>query len=241
MTKKPILILQFRTGKALAHEKECLETKGRISPKNTKYINVIDPNEILPKPADLDNYSAVIVGGSGEIDISNWDTNTKKRIEKLKPFFLEIVKRDFPALMVCFGHQLLSYFLGEKVEADNSQSEVGTFEVTLTKEGKKSPIFKNIPEKFWVVVAHKDSVMNLPKGAKLLANSEKCKIQSYQLGENIFTTQFHAEIDKEALAFRLSLYPTYLKGKSIDEIMQNFHETPYATKILQNWANTLKH
>ncbi len=235
--KKPILLLQFRTDQSLQHELDCILEKGQFKPNEVEVRNIFDNNFDIPTPEDLDKYSAVIAGGSGQFNISDWPDEIKTRVELLKPFVLEIVKKDFPALFICFGHQLLAYFLGSSVEADEKQSEVGTFKVSLTNEGRRSFLFNDIPNKFWVVMGHKDSVMKLPESATNLAYSERCGIQSLRFGNNVYSTQFHAELDREGLVFRLSLYPSYMKGKSIEKVMKQFHPIPHATKIIKNWRH----
>jgi len=211
--------------------------KGAIPKSQLKVVNVLDKRYKLPTPEDLDKYSAVITGASGQFNITDWSDEIRERIEELVPFFREIVRRDFPTLAICFGHQLVAKLLGGEVQSDPNQSEVGTFEVSLTKEGAKSKLFEGIPEKFFVVLGHKDSVTRLPKGAKLLAYSDRCKVQSYKLGENFFAVQFHPELDKKGLYYRVSLYPSYMKGKTKKEVMKDFADIPYAEKILENFRS----
>jgi GMP synthase (glutamine-hydrolysing) len=233
--KKPILLLQFRTNKSLQHERDCILDKGSFRDEQVKSINVLDNNTKLPKPKDLGNYSAVIFGGSGEVNISEWDKQTKKRIEQLKPLVVWITTNDYPSLFICLGHQLLAHFLGSEVKQDPNQKEVGTFKIKLSELGKNSLLFKDIPDEFYVVEGHKESVMSLPEKAKLLALSERCNIQAMQFGNNVFSTQFHAELDKQGLYERLKLFPSYMEGKTKEEIMKDFAEIPYAIKILKNW------
>ena len=238
---KPTLLLQFRTDESIDHERQMIMKFGHFSQDTMKIINVLDPEAHLPRPADLDNYNGVITGASGQFNITDWNDDVRLRVEQLVPFFEEIIKRDFPTLAICFGHQLIAKLLGGEVERDDKISmESGTYPVTLTEEGKKSKLYRHIPSPFYVVSAHKDSVTKLPNGAVLLAYSERCGIHSYRFGEHIFATQFHAELDREALLWRLQLYPEYLNGKTLDEIRDQFDAIPDAPKIIENFAEWCK-
>lgn len=124
---------------------------------------------------------------------------------------------------------------GGKVKADPNQAETGTFSVRINKNGKKSLIFKKIPDSFYVILGHKNSVTKLPKGAKVIASTRRCKYQAYQIGNSIYSVQFHAELNKTDMKFRLSLYPSYAKDGKIEKVMSGFNEIPNATKVLKNF------
>ncbi len=138
---------------------------------------------------------------------------------------------------ICFGHQLMAYFFGGKVERDETQAEGGIISIELLPKGTKTLIFKNIPKKFSAVSGHKDSVVRLPKKAKLLARSQKTKFQSYKIKNNIYCVQFHPELDTDGLVYRMSLFPEYARGRSLEEIKKEFVDMPYAVKTLENFKD----
>ncbi len=234
---KKILLFQFRTDASLAHEVKCITEKMGISRDQLDVYNTLEPGIVLPTVDDLDNYAGVITGASGQFFISNWPDEIRIPIEHTLPLFLEIVRRDMPMLAICFGHQIIAKLLGGEVKRDSAQSETGTLTVTLNEAGRAAAIFKDIPEKFNVVLAHKDSVIKLPTGAKLLAYSQRCRIQAYQIGKNIFATQFHAELNLDDMVWRLQLYPDYLKEKTLQQLRSQYQEITFAQKILENFKN----
>jgi GMP synthase (glutamine-hydrolysing) len=101
-----------------------------------------------------------------------------------------------PILGVCFGHQIIGEMHGGMVSNDREQAKMGSYEVSLTEEGKRDALFGDLPETFYAQYAHKDSVTNLPEGATLLASSPVCKFAALRYGPSIYTMQFHPEVEK---------------------------------------------
>lgn len=233
--KKKILVLQFRTDQSLKHERDCIIKSGNFNKNDLHFINVLNSKSKLPKAKDLSDYIGIITGGSGQVDISCWSKNIEAKIMKIKPLIKKAINNDMPMLNICFGHQLVAHFLSGVIKADSKQAETGTYKVFLNNNGKSCPIFKGIPKSFFATLGHKDSVMKLPNEAKLLAQSDRCGIQSYQIKNNIFCVQFHPELNKDGMKYRLKLFPSYAKEGNVDKILNKYKETPFATKLVKNF------
>jgi len=235
---KPILFLQFRTDQSLEHEQQAVLQHGHIPDEDFEFVNILDPCVVVPSPDDLNKYRAVISGGSAQFDISKLDNyEFKDRLLETKPLFEAIVEHDFPCLSICFGHQLMAELMGGKVEADPKQAESGTLKVFLTPEGKKASIYNGMPRSFYAVVGHKDSVTKLPDDFVVLATSDRCRVESYRVKSNIFTTQYHPELNTKQLVWRLMQYPEYAKGKSLEQIKEGFEDITWAPRVLSNFID----
>ena len=240
---KPFLLLQLRDDLSAEHEVDMIKKNGDFSDKNLVVINTLKDPDKVPHPDRLTEYKGIITGASGQYDLSCLTNKTKQQLEKVKYIFQEIVKKDLPNLAICFGHQYIAQIMGGKVEADKNQAETGTYKVYLNKAGQNSPLFDGCPKSFYAVLGHKDSVTKPPSKLKILARSTRCQIQSYQVNKNVYSVQFHPELNKDGLKWRMEQYPQYLKGKSIDQVMKKFKPTPYAKKVIKNFkkiANQLK-
>jgi len=104
-----------------------------------------------------------------------------------------IVKKelDLPILGICYGHQLIAYLYGGKVEKGSS-AEYGLGKVTITDE---NDIFKGVPKEINVWISHFDEIKELPEGFISLANSETCKVEAMKHNEKkIYGVQFHPEV-----------------------------------------------
>ena len=97
-----------------------------------------------------------------------------------------------PILGICYGVQLLGYFLGGKVE-HSSKREYG--KGTLKVTDGKCPLFSKLPKKLQVWNSHGDKITKLPKGFKAVAvteNSEHAAIENRTKG--YYGLQFHPEV-----------------------------------------------
>ena len=65
---------------------------------------------------------------------------------------------------------------------------------------------KGLPERFDVLVGHKEAVQALPEGAVHLMAAESCPMQMIRVKDNIYATQFHPEADGQVFADRIRIY-----------------------------------
>jgi GMP synthase (glutamine-hydrolysing) len=76
----------------------------------------------------------------------------------------------------------------------------------VTDEGKKDPIFKDVPSTFRAIVGHKEACEQLPSHAVCLVSSPECPVQMFRIKNNLYATQFHPELDMKGLAIRVAVY-----------------------------------
>ncbi len=139
-----------------------------------------------------------------------------------------------PIFGVCFGHQLVAEVYGGAVVSDPAQAKSGTFAVSLTAEGAEDPLFSFFAPQFSAQYMHKDSVTKLPTDAVVLANTPGCRFAALRYGTNVYTTQFHPELDYERMRSCLMRNPEYLPPEaSVDSLVAPSLETDL---LLRRWA-----
>ena len=148
----------------------------------------LDEGEPIP---DLGAYDALWVMG-GPMDV--WEDDDHPWLEPERAAIREaVVGRKMPFLGFCLGHQLLAQALGGEV-GPAAEPEIGIMEVELTEAGRRSPIFKGIPETHACLQWHSAEVLRAPPGAQTLAASRACAVQALGYAGHAFSIQYHIEI-----------------------------------------------
>jgi GMP synthase (glutamine-hydrolysing) len=103
----------------------------------------------------------------------------------------QIFNFGIPVLGICYGLQLMSYFLGGEV-VSGKKKEYGPAILTIKKE---NPLFFNLPDKLEVWMSHGDEVKSPPKGAVVSGCTQTIKVASFAWEEkNFYGVQFHPEV-----------------------------------------------
>jgi GMP synthase (glutamine-hydrolysing) len=118
-TTLPVLILQLRPEDASSNsEYACFLKYGGLRAEDTRRIRIERLG--IPDNLDLDDYSAVIVGGS-PFDIStpaDQKSQIQKKIEAdFNKLLEQVVTHDILFLGVCSGNGLLGNHLGTSISA----------------------------------------------------------------------------------------------------------------------------
>lgn len=104
----------------------------------------------------------------------------------------EILDVPVPKLGICYGHQLLAYQLGGKVEPGKVK-EYGISDLIVS--DASDPIFQGVPQSSPMWMSHGDSVSELPEGYRIIASTEDCKVAAVACPERrLYGFQFHPEV-----------------------------------------------
>ena len=144
----------------------------------------------LPEPDDFD--LLIILGGP--MSVNDVERFPWLRAEKL--FIRRVVELKKRVLGICLGAQLIAASLGKAVYP-NRYREIGWFPVhSIAGEG---PTLFHFPSRLEVLHWHGET-FDLPEGAQLLASSEACRNQAFQLSDRVIGLQFHLESTPEWLS-----------------------------------------
>lgn len=228
-----VLLVQVRDqSEALEHEAQCVQETAGLDAAQLPTLNVVRSG---PRQwAELKGVDALVIGGSGDHS-ATLDYAFTPWLETL---VREAVEDGTPVFGICWGHHFIARTFGGKVVTDPLREEVGTFDVQLTEAGREDPVFHATSPCFAANLVHHDSVAEPPPGFIELAVSERCRYQALRRPERpLVCTQFHGEMDKPALSYRLGLY----RDEYIDDIDQarrvidSLRATPEAGNALRHF------
>jgi GMP synthase (glutamine-hydrolysing) len=162
-------------------------------------------------PIDLTGWSGIILGG-GPFNVSDPPESkspTQQRVEsELTALIGQVVARDFPFLGCCYGVGTLGSVIGATIDRTHSEP-VGAITVSLTPAGRDDPLFADVPDVFDAYGGHKEAATALPAGAENLAFSVDCPVQAFRVGDNVYATQFHPELDLDGICTRIDVYKNH--------------------------------
>jgi GMP synthase-like glutamine amidotransferase len=143
----------------------------------------------FPSAGDID--LLIIMGGPMSVN----DEKDLPWLIKEKQFVSAVIDAGKPVLGICLGAQMIANVMGAKIYPNN-QKEIGWFPIKSV-AGNNKNLFQ-FPDSAIVFHWHGET-FDLPKNAHLLASSQACVNQAFQLGDNIIGLQFHLETTPESL------------------------------------------
>ena len=112
----------------------------------------------------------------------------------------EIFHLGIPILGICYGMQMESRFLGGRV----SKSRRREYGYSGLSQKVKNTLFIGVPKRFSVWMSHGDKVTALPKGFKIIGNTQNSRIAAMADDRRrIYGVQFHPEVAHTAYGKRI--------------------------------------
>ena len=139
-------------------------------------------------PEDIGKCDAYMVTGSkySVYDSFAWIATLKKLVR-------EIYNREIPFVGLCFGHQILGEALGGEVNRSSFGWRVGVHEFhVIQKEKWMTPDM----DKLNLFMMCQDQIVQLPKGAVVLATNQRSPNAMIRVGSKVLGIQAHPEFSE---------------------------------------------
>src|SRR3981189_997472 len=205
----PFLLLSIRAEDAAADDEYAAMM--RFAGLDTKGLHRIRLTHRSLGKIELADWSGIILGGGpyNVSDAADSKSQTQRRVEsELLPLIGRIADRDFPFLGCCYGVGTLGSVVGATVDRTWSEP-VGARTIILTERGRRDPLFADLPDVFDAYGGHKEGASALPSDLVCLAYSADCPVQAFRVGDNVYATQFHPELDADGICTRIDVYKDY--------------------------------
>ncbi|HVJ89313.1 MAG TPA: glutamine amidotransferase, partial [Labilithrix sp.] len=191
--------------------------------------DVRDMTVPLPRPTDADGF--IVTGSSSSVtERAPWMLRTEELLR-------ELVNREVPLFGICFGHQMIGEALGGKVAKNPRGREIGTVEVRVRADVPDDPVLRGLPRAFSANATHVDSVVVLPPGARVLAETSLEPHAVYAVGKTTKCVQFHPEIDGDAMRGYVDARAHLVTAEGLDAeaIRARVVDTPDGASTLRNF------
>ncbi|TGN41130.1 glutamine amidotransferase [Marinobacter confluentis] len=186
-----------------------------------------------PLPGEPDHWDGIVVTGSPAMvsDREPWSESTGDWLAKA-------IERGVPVLGVCYGHQLMAHALGGKVGYHPRGRETGSYPIRLHASAQEDPLFAGLPAEFPVQLTHRQSVLELPESAVLLASNDFEPHQAFRIGPCAWGVQFHPEFTADIMrAYLQAQTPALLaEGLSPEALTAGVEDSLHASSLLQRFS-----
>lgn len=174
----------------------------RLQPAELTHVNLAD---VSVSAGELDGYDGVLVGGSS-LNITNkhwddWQLHVHAEMAR-------ICASGIPVFYVCYGASWLTHVNGGQIGSAYAEGS-GRTVVELTEEGRHDPLCAGLPDTFTSLTGHTESIERHGEDLTVLATGPSCPVQFFRFGEHVWATQFHADMDAEAMRDRMDFYYDY--------------------------------
>lgn len=169
---------------------------------------------------EFDRYAGIILGGSPFTISDEEKSDVQLRVEAdLVDLTRRAIAADYPFFGACYGIGVIGTAIGATVD-DTYGEDVSAPVVSLTGAGHADHLFSVLPPEFEAFVGHKEAIRELPEDAVVLASSPLCPVQAFRVGQNVYATQFHPELDGPGLQTRIETYRHhgYFAPDEVDEL-----------------------
>ena len=173
-------------------------------------IVAADDPSVLPRLDELSGI-AILGGPMGALDVEQ-HPGLGLEADLVRAAFAAGV----PLLGICLGHQIIATALGASLHRGVA-AEFGMGEVDVTVD---DAVFGDAGGTQPVLHWHHD-VVEAPSGATILASTEQTPNQAFRIGDAVFATQFHPEIDSTMLAAWIAE-----PGMAVDLTADQRHDLP---------------
>ena len=185
----------------------------------------------LPPPAAAP--AGVVVTGSSAMvsERAPWS-------EVAAAWLCAAVAAGTPVLGVCYGHQLLAHALGGRVAKNPHGREIGSVRVRLLPEARSDPLLGELSAPLTVQATHVEAVLELPAGARRLAETGLDANHAFAVGERVWGVQFHPEFDADVMRAYLAARREILRSEGIDpeRLERRVENSPQGPELLRRFA-----
>ncbi|EQD57650.1 glutamine amidotransferase class-I [mine drainage metagenome] len=199
-------------------------------PRAQALVVHVDRGESLPAPETI--AGAVITGSVAMVsERAEWS-------ERTAAWLRTALHANLPLFGVCYGHQLLAHALDGRVDYHPQGREIGTQRIELLAQDQALSVLAPLPMHFAAHTTHRQSVLEAPRGARVLARTAHDAHHILAYGARAFTTQFHPEFSTAVMRALIMRRAADLRaeGYDLDALLHEVRPTPWARRLLRGFG-----
>jgi GMP synthase (glutamine-hydrolysing) len=200
-------------------------------PADQMQVCRVQQGEALPRAR---GHAGVLVTGSGAM-VSEREAWSERSAEWLRA----AVEDGVPVFGICYGHQLLAHAFGGRIDYHPRGREMGTVDIELHPQAQEDPLLSGLPARIAAQTTHRQSVLEPPANARVLACSAHDACQVLRIdGFDAWGVQFHPEFSVGHMHGYVQARRQALVDEGHDprDIAARIRPTPLARRLLRRFA-----
>lgn len=170
------------------------------------HVVILDETYNLP---DLSQYAGIIVGGSSLNITDSSDPAEYSSYQKhVHSLLASLAEQTIPVFLICFGASWLAYHSGGSVSHTWGEDSGGSL-IELSDNGKQDVLCAGLPFTFQSMTGHTEAIETVNENLVVLATGPTCPFQLLRYKDTVWASQFHCEMDAQALQTRMDFYKDY--------------------------------
>jgi GMP synthase-like glutamine amidotransferase len=198
-----------------------------LQPLRPDWTFVVVPVKDGVLPASLAAFDGHVITGSP----ASVNDDSLPWVGPLLDFIRAVHAARQPLMGLCFGHQAVARALGGQVARNAAGWGLGT---APTHWHADRPCMQPSQASTTLMAAHNEQVTRMPEGAVCLGGSEFCPIGSMQIGQHIWTTQFHPEMPRVFMQALLGYLADKLDARTLAQAHASLSE-PVDAPLFGQW------
>lgn len=190
----------------------------------------VDAGEALPPPRSV--AGAVITGSAAMVtERADWSERTAGWIRAA-------MDAQTPLFGVCYGHQLMAHALGGRVGWLPAGREIGT-QAIARRPAVEGDGVEDLPASFAAHTTHRQAVLEPPRGAEVLARSQRDPHQLLRYAPRALSSQFHPEFSAPIMRAYIAARADALRQEGLDPdaMRAAVRDTDAARRLLERFAH----
>lgn len=196
--------------------------------------DVRDTDAPLPRADGVAGF--IITGSSSSV------TERAPWMLRAEAFIRDLHVKGVPVFGICFGHQLVGQALGGVAARNPRGREIGTVTVRV-RDGAPADhaLLEGVPRTFTANATHVDSVVTLPPGAVVIAETDLEPHAMFSIGAATHGVQFHPEIDGDALRGYIDARADAVNAEGLDAraLRERAVDAPHGAETLRSFIRNV--
>lgn len=147
----------------------------------------------VPPLASFDGW--LVLGG----EVGAYDDAAAGWLPAVRDRIAQAATEGTPVLGICLGHQLIAVATGGRVTKNPAGQRAGLYDIGWTPAAANDRLVGGLATPRRAVQWNGDVVVELPKGAELLASFENGEVQAARFAPSVWGVQWHPEVDRDVV------------------------------------------